>query len=212
MGQGGYIFAEWASVSKENPLFRQAFIELEARAIKACTDKWFPKKTQIEACGYLTPVSGEQFGRSSILPALFDGHDDVQLVHWRQTLDTAGPQTLISGTRTGNVIPEDFKVAWIGLAFPNKNQHITEIKWQAGDRKYGRLNLEEMLGYNKPAIVFEKGIILNEKESFELYGYVEGPIPDQAPFIVGLYQRIVMLGAAYYKVKDKLLGNCGAAI
>lgn len=109
-------------------------------------------------------------------------------------------------------MPEGFKIAWAGLAFPNKQQHITEIKWQIGDRKFGRINIEELKGYNKPAIIFEEGYIINEEESFDLYGYVEGPIAVSEPFIAGLYQRIVMLGAAYFDVVSKVLGTCGAAI
>jgi len=100
----------------------------------------------------------------------------------------------------------------MGLAFPNKEQHITEIKFQIGDRKYGRINLEEMHAYNKPVIIFEDGFILDEEESFELYAYVEGPLPNQLPFIQGVYQRVVMIGAAYFKVISKVLGNCGAVI
>ena len=212
MGLGGYSFCEYDSIAKENSLYQQAFRELATRIILKCTNDWFPKLTPQQACGYLTPKSGEQFGRVPILPALFDDHGGTQMAHWRQTLDTAGHQILISGTEDGNVLPEDFKVGWLGLAFPNKNQHITEIRFQIGDRKYGRINLEEMRAYNKPALIFEKGLIINEKQSFELYGYVEGPIPNQPPFIVGLYQRIVMLGSAYYEVIDKVLGDCGAAL
>jgi hypothetical protein len=211
MGLGGYIFCEQHSISMEDPRFKQAFKNLETRAINLCTEKWHPSKTPMEACGYLTPGAG-QFGRTSILPELFNGADDVQMAHWRQTLDTAGHQTLISGAGSGNTLAEDFMVALIGFAFPNKQQHITEIKMQIGDRKYGRINLEEMHGYNKPALILEEGVIINEKESFELYGYVEGPIPNQAPFCNRLYQRVVLLGATYYDVISDVLGNCGAAI
>ena len=118
-------------------------------------------------------------------------------------------------------MPESFQVSWIGLAFPNKNQHITEIKWQTSDRKLVRLNIEEMLSYNKPAIIFEEGFLLKEEQAFHLYGYFAGLIPE-SPFSPTVevnevdtycqYQRIVMLGAAYYKVIDKVLGNPGDAI
>jgi hypothetical protein len=125
-----------------------------------------------------------------------------QLVHWRQHITSTGHQTLIRGSGTGDVLPEDFKVAWIGLAFPNKQMQISELRWQISDAKYGRVNIEELRSYNKPAIIFEEGFILNEEEAFELFGYVEHAD----------YQRIVMLGAAYYKVLDKVLSAPGAAI
>jgi len=169
---------------------------LESEVIAKCNADWAPR-----TFGFLTPAEN-QYGRTSILPALFDGADGVQLVHWRQNLTTTGHQALITGTRTGNVLPEDFKVAWIGLMFPNKQMNISELRWNISQSKFIRVNIEELMSYNKPALIFEKGYILNEEEAFELYGYVEHAD----------YQRIVMLGAAYYKVIDKVLGAPGAAI
>ena len=229
MGSGGYVLCELAAVRKEFPDFQKVFAELEREAILKCTGDWFASKVNKyaatglsheealkaaanEVFGGLTPKSGEQFGRTTILPSLFDDHNGNQMVTWRQLFTTAGHQTLITGTRAGNTIPEDFKVAWIGLAFPNKNQHITEIKFQIGDTKYGRINLEDIHSYKVPAVIFEKGFIINEEESFDLYGYIEGPIPSEAPFITGLYQSIVMLGACYYRRIDRVLGNPGSAI
>jgi hypothetical protein len=100
----------------------------------------------------------------------------------------------------------------MGFAFPNKEQAITEIKMQIGDRKFGRINLEELRGYNKPAVILEEGFTIDEEESFELYGYVEGPIPVAHDGFTGIYQRIVPIGFCCYKIIDKVLGNCGATI
>lgn len=193
---GGYIFCEWDAVKREFPDYQRAFAELENDVITECDADWKPK-----TFGYLTPAEG-QYGRTSVLPALFDGADAVQMAHWRQHLTATGHQALITGTRVGNVLPEDFKVAWIGLMFPNKQLQISELKWNISQGKHIRVNIEELMSYNKPALIFEKGYILDEEEAFELYGYVEHAD----------YQRIVMLGAAYYKVIDKVLGAPGAAI
>lgn len=196
MGLGSYIFCEYDSIKKEFPRFQRALAELESRVIAKCDADWSPRK-----CGYLTPGPNE-YGRTTILPALFDDNTGTQMAHWRQYFSSTGHQALITGTRAGNTIPEDFKVAWIGLAFPNKQMNISEIKFQIGDRKYGRINLEELKMYNKPAIIFEEGFIIDEETTFELYGYVE----------TADYQRIVMLGSCFYKTIDKVLGNPGAAI
>jgi len=216
LGQGAYIFCEWDSIQKEYPDFQRAFADLEAKAVNSCTDKWFPKLTPQQAFGFLTPNS-DQFGRTSILPALFDDNASLPINNttgapaggggspagtWRQLFTSTGHQMILQGVRGGEVIPEDFQIAWIGLAFPNKQQQITEIRWQTSDRKYGRINIEEMHSYNKPAIIFEEGFLLKEEQAFHLYGYVEELD----------YQRIVMLGAAYYKVIDKVLGLPGSAI
>ena len=208
MGQGSYVLCEWDSVAEQYPNFQQAFASLEQQMIQKCGAEWAPKQF-----GKLTPNSG-QFGRTTILPALFFDNTGTRFTgSWRQNFASRGHQLIITGNpAAGYVIPEDFKVAWLGLAFPNKQQHITEIKFQIGDRKYGRIDIEEIKAYNKPALIFEEGFIIDEEQAFELWGYVEGPIPNEAPFIVGLYQNIVMIGAAYYKLIDKVLGNCGAAI
>lgn len=196
MGQGGYIFCEWDSVQKQWPKFQRAFADLENRVIEKCNADWEPK-----TFGYLTP-NEKQYGRTSILPRLFLGWNSVVLPHWRQHITSTGHQTLLTGVRTGGTLPEDFKVAWIGLAFPNKQMQISEIRWQISDAKFGRVNIEELRGYNKPALIFEEGFILNEEEAFDLYGYVEQED----------YQRIIPLGAAYYRILDKVLSAPGAVI
>lgn len=207
MGQGGYIICEWDSVAREDPDFQKAFRELDDRMLQKCTAEWHPRTV-----GYLVP-NGDQFGRTTILPALFRGFGQVAatppvagtncLIHWRQHITSAGHQALIMGSGIGSIVPEDFKIAWIGLMFPNKQQQVTEIRWQIGDRKYGRINIEEINSYNKPALIFEEGFIIDEEQSYDLWGYVKEAHD---------YQRIVMLGAAYYKMIDKVLGLPGAAI
>lgn len=223
MGQGLYSICEWDSVNKENSMFQQTLRRLDEQAINKCNLDWKPRS--FNSAKALTGDGGF-YGRTTILPALFDGNGLVPLditggggspvATWRQKFTSASLTTadtiLLQGAGTGEIIAEDFKVAWAGLAFPNKNQHITEIKYQIGDRKYGRINLEEMLCYNKPALVFEEGYVLDEKESFHLYGYVEGPIPIYHDGSTGVYQRIVPLGAAYYKNVSKVLGVPGTAI
>lgn len=166
--------------------------------MEKCNTDWKPRTP-----GWLVPRDANaEYSRTTILPALFDGQAGAQLAHWRQQLTLTGHQTILAGTRAGSIIPEDFKIAWAGLAFPNKQQQISEIRFQIGDRKYGRINLEEMHSYKVPALIFEEGFIINEEQSYDLWGYVEGAD----------YQRVVMLGACYVKYIDKLLGNPGAVI
>ena len=232
MGQGSYCICEWDSVNEQNSMFQQTMIKLDTEIINKCNMDWKPKS--FNSAKALSGDSGF-YGRTTILPALFDDNAGYPLnvvggassatalvfsqnpwATWRQRFRSASVTTadtiLLQGVGTGETIPEDFKVAWAGLAFPNKNQHITEIKYQIGDRKYGRINIEEIQCYNKPALIFEEGYILDGEESFHLYGYVEGPIPTFHDGWSGVYQRIVPLGAAYYKVVSKVLGNVCTAI
>jgi len=223
MGQGLYAICELDSINKENSMFQQAMRQLDEMAINKCNMDWKPRS--FNSAKALTGDGGF-YGRTTILPALFDGNGLVPLditggggspvATFRQRFTAASTVTadtvLLQGVGAGETIPEDFKIAWAGLAFPNKNQHITEIKYQIGDRKYGRINIEEMQCYNKPAIIFEEGYILDEEESFHLYGYVEGPVPLFHDGSSAIYQRIVPLGATYFKVISKVLGQPGTAI
>jgi len=209
MGSGSYVIAEWNAVQKNNRDFQLAMQQLEQKTVAKCLNDWAPKKFDIQRA--LSPPDG-YFGRTTILPELFDDVDGNAMSTWRQSFTTAGHQTIITGGNSGNTIPEDFKIAWVGLAFPNKEQHITEIKWQIGDRKFGRLDIEELNAYQTPAIIFEEGILIDEEESFDLYAYLEGPIPSDNAFVTSEFQRVVMLGACYFKVISKVLGNCGAQI
>lgn len=209
MGQGSFVIAEWDSVQADNPVFQRSLRALDERLIAKCTADWHPKTFNLRKS--LSPGDGG-FGRTTILPELFDDHSGVAMTNWRQSFTTAGNQTLIAGCNAGSTLPEDFKIGWAGLAFPNKQQHVTEIKWQIGDRKYGRINIEEIKGYNTPALIFEEGYLIDEEESFDLYGYIQGPIPSDNAFITSLFQRVVMIGVCYFSVVSKVLGNCGAAI
>lgn len=213
------------SIQKSFPKFRQAFANLEARVIGQCDADWAPKRF-----GFLSPESGKEYGRTTILPELFDDNQAAQMcvnrtqangaASWNQTFENkSGHQSILTGTRAGDVLPEDFKVAWIGLAFPNKTQHITEIKYQISDRKYGRLDLEEMVyGYDCPAVIFEEGYIIDEETFFEMWAYLDigysGHQPENGPGGRNsvLYQTVVMLGACYYKQIDRVLGLTGAVI
>ncbi len=213
MGQGGYIFCELDSIQKSYPQFKNAVAALETKMITKCANDWYPKLSPQQVFAKLKSED-DPFGRTTILPALFDDHsgNPMNSATWRQLFTTAGHQMMIQGSRSGEILAENFKIAWIGLAFPNKEQHITEVRWHLSNRKYGRINLEEMNLYNKPAVIFEEGIIINEEEAFHLYGYLKGPIPTAHDGNVGQYQSMVMLGAAYFDKIDKVLGNCGAAI
>lgn len=199
MGLGSYVFAELASVQREFPKFQRTLADLESRLITKCNLDWSPKT--FNAALALTP-GVNNYGRTSVLPALFKGFAGTPLVHWRQYLGSTGHQTLLTGAAAGNTIPKDFKVGLIGFAFPNKQINISEIKFNIGDRKYGRIDLEELRLYDKPALVFEEGFIIDEETSFELYGYVEHAD----------YQRIVPLGFTAFRVIDKVIGNPGAPI
>jgi hypothetical protein len=91
----------------------------------------------------------------------------------------------------------------VGLAFLDKALRISEIKMQISDKKLPRMNIEEAFLFNKPAIIFEEGFILDEKTSFDLYGYV----------LSRGIQRIKLIGLQVNRIPNKLqVTNTGAAL
>ena len=195
-------------------------MNLEQKVLNKCNLDWSPKKFNLAS----TYGMGEcEYGRTTILPGVFDDHLGVAMATYRQAFTqrsfVANPDqfTLMQGVGTGEVMPENVKVALMGFAFPNKHQHISEIKMQIADRKYGRFNLEEMEIMNKPALIFEEGLILDEEESFHLYAHFKDTPPTQisgfgtAPWTT-VYQRVVPIGALYYQFYNKVGGNAGTAV
>jgi len=194
---GGYVLCEYESVKKEFPEFRTVMETLRSNLIAKAESDWAPLKY-----GGMAPVEN-QFGESSIIPALFNDVTGTRLVTWDQWFNVTGSQVILTGAAAGGTIPEDFKIGVVGLAFLDKAIRCSEIKMQISDKKLPRINIEEAFVYNKPAVVFEEGYILDEKTAFELYAYIltQGP------------QRIKLLGTQLNRVPNKLqVTNTGAAL
>ena len=206
MGSGQFVICEQKAIQREFPNFKSAFMNLDAQLQGLCNVDWKPRTFGQFAGGANTYVN------TTILPPLFRGILTTQLVTFRQLFTTAGNQTLMYGSAAGRTIPEDFKIGLMGFALPNENQHLTEIKMQIGDRKYCRIDLEEIHQYDQPAVIFEEGWIVNEEEAIDIYGYIEGPIPTAIGNYTGVWQRIVPIGVAYAKSYDKVGGAPGSAI
>jgi hypothetical protein len=202
---GGYILCEYESVKREFPEFKAVMDSLKASLVEKARADWgIPAEKMTLKSGYLTTV----------IPALFRGQQTTagslgtQLTTWNQWLESTaafpipGSGIIMTGSGSGGTIPEDFKVGFAGLAFLDAAIRISEIKMQISETKLPRINLEEAFAYNKPAIIFEEGFILDEKQAFELYAYVltQGP------------QRIKLIGLQANRVKDKLFTVPGAAI
>ena len=212
---GGYVLCEYDSVKQEFPEFKATMEDLERRLIEKAEADWAPLKyagrRKEVAFGFPGPgleVGAGEFGRTSIIPALFKDNTGTRMSTWDQWfVSTAaypipGPKIIISGVGTGNTVPEDFKVGLAGIVFLDPVIRISEIKMQISDRKLPRINIEEAFVYNKPAIIFEEGFIIDEKAVFELSAYIltEGP------------QRIKLIGFQVNRVKDKLFTTPGAAL
>jgi len=191
-----YVICEYEAVKKEFPEFQSTMDALEQSLIAKAESDWAPLRY-----GRFKPDAGE-FGRTTILPPLFNDITGTRMVTWEQWFNGTGNQTIMSGSAPNSTILEDFKVGFVGLALLSKAIRISEIKMQISDKKLPRINIEEAMAYNKPAIVFEEGYILDEETSFELYAYVlsQGP------------QRIKPIGFQVNRVRDKTLTAVGSAL
>jgi len=194
---GGYVICEYDKVKAEFPEFRAIMQALEDSLIAKASADWAPL-----SFGGIAPLAG-QFGKTTVLPQLFANNAGNRLTTWEQTFTSTGSQTIMTGVESGGIIPEDFKVGLVGLAFLDKALRISEIKMQISDKKLPRMNIEEAFLYNKPAIIFEEGFILDEKTSFDLYAYVLSQ---------GI-QRIKLIGLQVNRIPNKLqVTDTGAAL
>lgn len=189
-----YVICEYEKVKTEFPEFKSVMDNLKSNLLSLASKDWgIPISKLTLEQGYLTTV----------LPTLFADNAGNRLTTWDQWFTSTGAQTIMTGVESGGLIPEDFKVGLAGLAFLDKAIRVSEIKMQISDKKLPRINIEEAFVYNKPAIVFEEGFILDEEQGFELVGFVlsQGP------------QRIKLIGLQANRVKDKLFTtNVGAAV
>lgn len=214
---GGYVICEYEKVKQRFPKFESVMTTLRNQLIAKAEKDWdmpFAGRRKItEAAergirleglgpGLDVDVGKGEFGETTITPALFNGMTATPLVTWEQWFNAINYQTIMAGADTAGRIYEDYKVGLAGLVFLDKAIRISEIKMQISDKKLPRMNIEEALVYNKPAIVFEEGYILDEEKGFHLYANITTRGP----------QRIKLLGLQLNKIKDKLLTDTGAAL
>ena len=195
----GYVITEYNKVKDSFPEFKTIMETLRTTLVTKCQSDWSPK-----TFGGMYPRAG-QFGESPIMPELFDGLATAYqpLVTWNQWFSGTGNQTIMTGAATGNTIYEDYQIGLAGLVFLDKAIRVAEIRMQIADRKIPRINIEECMAYEQPAIVFEQPFILDEESGFDLYAYVTTLGP----------QRIKLLGIQMNRVPNKLqVSNTGAAL
>jgi hypothetical protein len=200
-----YVICEYEKVKQNFPEFYSMMQNLRTSLIAKASADWGPL-----SFGGLNPTSG-QFGETTILPPLFNNLANTQMTTWNQTFTNLNvlisqvgiAQALISGSGTAGTIPEDYMVGFAGICFLDKAIKVSEVKLQIGDRKIGRINLEEAMVYNKPCVVLEEGLTLDEEEGFELYGYIQS----------AGQQRIKLLGLQLNRVPNKTqVTHCAQAL
>ena len=213
---GGYVLCEYDKIRDYCPEFKTIMERLEQQLMAHASAKWAPKQAGVNALGISGPGTmhprSKQFGKGTIMPELFQGpvYDTgvlTTLPTWRTYLSSTtqtipGHNTIMQGSNSGAVY-EDYMIGIAGIALLDKTQRITEVKMQIGDRKLPRINIEEAFVYNKPAIIFNDGYIVDEEESFHLYAYC----------LTQGIQRIKLIGLQVNRVPNKLqTTNTGTAL
>lgn len=210
---GGFVICEYGDVRAGFSEFKKTMDALRTTLIEKAEADWKPltytgrTKASFAALG-VTPGPGLQvqsrtFGESTVIPALFSGMGmATALTTWVQFLTATGSQLVLTGAGTSHSIAEDYKIGMAGIAILDKAVKITEIKLQIGDKKLPRINIEEAMAYDEPAVIFEEGFILDEETAFDMLAYVQS---------IG-YQKIKIIGLQLNRVYDKMLTNPGSAL
>lgn len=169
---------------KNLPEFQRGFDALVETAKRRATEVW-------SGYTYGGMFPGEkQFGMTSALPKFF-GSSTTALKHFRQNFAHTGWQDIFNLT-----VEEDIIIGMMGISIPTPTVNITELRAEISDRKYPRVNIEEMKNYDKPAVIFKQGLIGVEEEAFKLRGYIES---------TG-YQRVVPIGSfVLFKNKNDVI-------
>lgn len=167
----GFVICEWEKVRKSFAEFGDVITKMKSDLVAMCTSEWGMPY------GGIYPKAGT-FGESTIMPELFYGFGQVAptLTSWQSYATAIGNQGILAGSNGGNIF-EDYKVGIAGFAFLDKVQRITELKFEIGDSKFPRINIEETFVYNKPAFIFENPILVDEETQLDVHGYFESMGP-----------------------------------
>jgi len=197
---GGYTFCSLDEVKKGFPEFQRVMAGLKTDLVNKAIKDWGMQN------GGMAPKAG-QFGISTIMPELFVGFlglpTAATLTTWHTWYNALGSNVILQGAAPGGAIYRGYKIGICGLAFLDKAIRISEIKMQISDAKLPRINIEEVLAYDNPAIIFEDSWILDEQTGFELLAYVTTLGP----------QRIKPIGLQLNMIPNKLQTSAtGAAL
>ena len=206
----GYVMCEWKKVKTAYPEFQRTMAELETEAINLARERWPGFKYVAERA--FQPEEGES-GRTTILPELFadEAGDVLDSDHspstwgvnsFRQYFSSTSPApVVIPGWKTilqgGNpqqigITHEDSIIALAGFVIPDPTLLITKLRMEIGSRRFPKVDIEEMHGYEQPALIFEKGYVVPEESHFLLKGFFEA----------SGYQRVVPLGFVIFRRRD----------
>lgn len=165
--------------------------------------------------GGMFPASDE-FGETTILPK-FLANGGASLVTFCQELDltdalfnpSAGTSPawidILNGT-----LDEDVMIGIIGFVIDpckvgtdSTTVDVTELRMEIGDKKFPRLNIEEIHGYEQPVLILEQGAMILPEKPYLLRGMIAPP----GVSITSSAQRVVPIGVAEWKRTDLVIAE-----
>ncbi len=206
-----YVFVEGYRPIYTDEKFLKAAFNIEANMIAKLSSPEYWGRVH----GGLDPARG-QFGHTTILPEWFaDAAGDIlDSAHlpttwgtnsFRQLFTATSPtaaaipgwKTIFQGgnpSELGNT-PDKVALGLIGFAITSKVQPITKLKLQIGTQKGIVIDIEPMLAFENPALIFEDGWEVFPQDPIELRGFFEA----------SGYVRVVPLGLGFYKEKSVVI-------
>jgi len=148
---------------------RDQYPEFDVGAQKLFTDAVDKAKQQWPGFTYGGQYpSASEFGKTTLLPKFLTGYAGAALTNYRQYFGSVNAWNQIFN----KTIDEDVIHGMMGFAFPDPTIRFTELRYEIGDIKYPRINIEEINCYNQPAVIFRQGIIAMEETPFLVKGYL----------------------------------------
>jgi len=153
------VITEYSKVKTLFPEFQSAWNDTLAEAKRQAEDAWGLKE------GGLFP-GAKEYGVTTIRPRFVSlgTTGGASAESWNRNIATMGWQDFIN-----NTVIEDVYLGIVGFMFPNVSQRVGAIRIEAGKTKFPVINLQaEMDVMSEPAVIFEKGIVIPEEETFLL--------------------------------------------
>ena len=153
MGNGIGVLAEYDKVRVEYPEFTEVWNETREEMAAQCREAW-----GLEDGGFMP--GPRQFGETTVRLQYFSlGTTSGTADTWNRNMAAGGWQSIIN-----NPTMEDVYVGIVGWMMPNVTQRSKAIYQEFGQTKLPVIEYEAEIDLMaKPALIFEKGIVIPEE-------------------------------------------------
>lgn len=182
------IVVEYDKIRQEYPEYEESIARVYAQGMELA-DKAFSGKSY----GGMFPKDG-QYGITTLLPKFLDWRAGTpKLTTFRQNYGSTGWNNIFTGTLQDGIV-----IGAIGFVIPDPSIIVNEFRLEIANKKYPRINIEEIHGMKTPAILFREGWLINKKTMYQIRGRFEA----------AGYQRIIPLkGFAFFEDNNDVIAE-----